>query len=134
MISKELIRETLAQTDQTLLAYRELIPDQAHYFLFPFTLQGCINVTETVSSLKHSALMMTLFFYEAFPGHSEGADSREQASPRTSKARGELKLIIPSKVRTRKRIRTERLTMMTDIYKLRVIASNLNLFELGGNC
>jgi len=62
MISKELIRETLAQTDQTLLAYRELIPDQAHYFLFPFTLQGCINVTETVSSLKHSALMMTLFF------------------------------------------------------------------------
>jgi len=63
MISKELIRETLAQTDQTLLAYRELIPDQAHYFLFPFTLQGCINVTETVSSLKHSALMMTLCFF-----------------------------------------------------------------------
>jgi hypothetical protein len=54
MINRRLIEQTLEQTEQVLHEYRELIKNQAHFFIFPFTVQGCINVTET--GIKPEAL------------------------------------------------------------------------------
>lgn len=61
MISRQLLRTILTQTEHTLQTYRDLIDDQAHFFIFPFTLQGCINVTET--GIKPEALYINDYTY-----------------------------------------------------------------------
>lgn len=61
MININVIKETLKQTEKTLMAFRELIADQGHFFIFPFTIQGCINVTET--GIKPEALNINDYTY-----------------------------------------------------------------------
>ena len=61
MISKEFGRTILEQTEQVLLGFRDLITDQAHFYIFPFTLQGCINVTEV--GIKPEALNVNDYTY-----------------------------------------------------------------------
>jgi len=61
MISRELTRETLRKTEPILNDFRNLIDEQAHFFIFPFSIQGCINVTET--GLKPEALDIRDYTY-----------------------------------------------------------------------
>lgn len=61
MISKNFIRTTLEQTEKTMLEFKELINDQAHFFIFPFNIQGCVNVTEF--GLKPEAINVSDYTY-----------------------------------------------------------------------
>lgn len=61
MIAKELIRSTLEKTEPILQELKELIQEQAHFFIFPNILQGCVNVTET--GLKPEALNINDYTY-----------------------------------------------------------------------
>ena len=61
MISKYLIRTVLQQSESVMMDFRDLINDQAHYFIFPNTIQGCINVTEF--GIKPEALNVNDYTY-----------------------------------------------------------------------
>ena len=61
MIAKEVTRTTLQKTEPVLNMFRDLIEEQAHFFIFPFALQGCINITET--GLKPEALDISDYTY-----------------------------------------------------------------------
>lgn len=61
MINKELLKTTLEQTEQVLLDFRELIDEYSHFYIFPFTIQGCINVTEV--GLKPETLELNDYTY-----------------------------------------------------------------------
>lgn len=61
MISKELIRTALEKAEPVLQLYKELISEQAHFYVFPFTIQGCVNVTEV--GLKPEALNVNDYTY-----------------------------------------------------------------------
>lgn len=61
MISKGFIRTTLEQTEKTMLEFRDLIQEQAHFFVFPFEIQGWVNVTEF--GLKPEALNVNDYTY-----------------------------------------------------------------------
>ena len=41
--------------------YRRLIESYSHYFIFPFTLQGCVNMTET--GIKPEAIDISDYTY-----------------------------------------------------------------------
>lgn len=68
MINSNLIKETLRQTERVLNDFRDWIDQQAHFFIFPFTLQGCVNVTET--GLKPEAINISdyTFFSKVITG------------------------------------------------------------------
>ncbi len=61
MFNPEIMRETLRNTEQALHGYRKLTEEQAHFFLFPFTIQGCVNVTE--AGIKPEALDINDYTY-----------------------------------------------------------------------
>lgn len=61
MISKDLLRTSLEQTEQVLLEFQKMIEDQSHYYIFPFTIQGCLNVTEV--GIKPEALYVNDYTY-----------------------------------------------------------------------
>jgi len=59
MISKDLIRTVLEHTEPVMMDFRDLIIDQAHFYIFPFTIQGCVNIT----GLKPEALNVNDYTY-----------------------------------------------------------------------
>lgn len=61
MISKELIRTVLEKTEPVTQMFRELVSEQAYFYIFPFTIQGCINVTEV--GLKPESLNVNDYTY-----------------------------------------------------------------------
>lgn len=61
MINSNSIKETLRQAEQVLHSYRDLIEQNAHFFIFPFTVQGCVNITET--GIKPEALYIGDYTY-----------------------------------------------------------------------
>lgn len=61
MISKNLIRTTLEQTEKTMWDFRDLINEQAYFHIFPFDIQGWVIVTEF--GLKPEALNVSDYTY-----------------------------------------------------------------------
>ena len=61
MISKDLIRTVIQKSESVMWDFRDLIKDQANFFIFPFDIQGCINVTEV--GLKPEALNVNDYTY-----------------------------------------------------------------------
>jgi len=61
VISKGLIRTTLEQTERVMMDFRDLINEQAYFHIFPFDIQGCVNVTEF--GIKPEALNVSDYTY-----------------------------------------------------------------------
>ena len=61
MISKQLIRTTIEQSEKVMMDFRDLINEQAYFHIFPFEIQGCVNVTKF--GLKPEALNVSDFTY-----------------------------------------------------------------------
>ena len=61
MISKALIRTTIEQSEKVMMDFRDLINEQAYFHIFPFEIQGCVNVTEF--GLKPEALNVSDYTY-----------------------------------------------------------------------
>lgn len=57
------MQETLNKTEHVLRGFRDLIANQGHFFIFPFTLQGYLNVTET--GIRPEALNINDYTYFA---------------------------------------------------------------------